>query len=595
MSWFRLSNRASESDARPPLHLAEDAISLVRHAPASLLVAYYVGALPFVFGLLYVWAEMAYSVTAFRQLPLLSLLLALLFGWLKTWQTVYAAGLHACLLGEAPGPVRIRRLLAIARQQVPMQALGLLLLPLSLLVVAPVGYVYAYLQTYTLLADGEAAAEPPGRRARQLCRLWPRQNHLLIWMLSPMLLIVVTIFFVSLVPIMMEAQQEVGSMLSMVYGTVLVLALLTCSPMSAVVALNLGLAFITVPQLAKLLLGIETVFTLSASGMLNSTFFAIVCAATYLCLDPVVKAAYVLRCFEGDSRRTGQDLRVSLRRAIAPLVLAVLVLPGALPEARAEVSPEELDSGIEEVIERREFAWRSPRDIDLLMSEGEVSWFGQVLLDVAEAIESAAKAVGNTIGKVMRWIEDQFTPKPPPVDTKGPSINWGFGSGMNLLRLLLFGLVAVLLAIICWLAWKLWSRRRRPPVDELELVAGALPEIDLEDEQTQASELPEDEWLALARDLRSQGDLRLAMRAMFLATLANLAEQELIRLERYKTNRDYLRELRRRAHAAPDLPPAFTAMVGIFERAWYGMHLPEPTTVDEYESTAERIRDHALT
>src|SRR4029079_1349495 len=46
----------------------------------------------------------------------------------------------------------------------------------------------------------------------------------------------------------------------------------------------------------------------------NTTFFAVIVGVTYLCLDPLLKAIYVLRCFYGESLSTGEDLKVELRR-----------------------------------------------------------------------------------------------------------------------------------------------------------------------------------------------------------------------------------------------------------------------------------------
>ena len=58
--------------------------------------------------------------------------------------------------------------------------------------------------------------------------------------------------------------------------------------------------------------------------------------------------------------------------------------------------------------------------------------------------------------------------------------------------------------------------------------------------------LPANRWLDLAKELMAKGSLRLAMRALYLATLSYFAERELVTVEIYKSNRDYERELQRR-------------------------------------------------
>src|SRR5436189_6227362 len=92
-------------------------------------------------------------------------------------------------------------------------------------------------------------------------------------------------------------------------------------------------------------------FTPSAFCLLNTTFFAAMFWTTYLCVDPVLKAVYVLRCFYGESRQSGDDLKAELRQFTRPaktLVasLAILVAlagpiyaapPGA--QTAAEVRP----------------------------------------------------------------------------------------------------------------------------------------------------------------------------------------------------------------------------------------------------------------
>jgi hypothetical protein len=63
-----------------------------------------------------------------------------------------------------------------------------------------------------------------------------------------------------------------------------------------------------------MLFGMESDFSQSPLSMLNTTFFATMFGLTYLCLDPLIKACYVLRCFYGTSLRSGEDLKAELRR-----------------------------------------------------------------------------------------------------------------------------------------------------------------------------------------------------------------------------------------------------------------------------------------
>jgi len=120
--------------------------------------------------------------------------------------------------------------------------------------------------------------------------------------------------------------------------------------------------------------------------------------------------------------------------------------------------------------------------------------------------------------------------------------------------------------------------------------AESAPDLpDIEAEETTADELPEDGWLTLARDLLERGEPRLALRALFLATLARLDGIQLIRIARFKSNRDYLRELERRARTEPDLRIAFLENMRLFESVWYGAHDPTPERVHRFTENQDRI------
>ena len=85
----------------------------------------------------------------------------------------------------------------------------------------------------------------------------------------------------------------------------------------------------------------------------------------------------------------------------------------------------------------------------------------------------------------------------------------------------------------------------------------------------------------MARELIGRGEYRLAIRALHLASLARLAETGYLRLARYKSNAEYLRELKRRAHSRPDVIPAFSGSTQIYEAVWYGGHDPAERMLHE--------------
>ena len=65
--------------------LIEEATQLLRTAPVATLAVYYLGAIPFVLGLLFFWADMSRSPFAHQHHAEAALGLALLFFWMKFW------------------------------------------------------------------------------------------------------------------------------------------------------------------------------------------------------------------------------------------------------------------------------------------------------------------------------------------------------------------------------------------------------------------------------------------------------------------------------------------------------------------------------
>jgi len=74
---------------------------------------------------------------------------------------------------------------------------------------------------------------------------------------------------------------------------------------------------------------------------------------------------------------------------------------------------------------------------------------------------------------------------------------------------------------------------------------------------------------------------------------ALLAARGLLTLARFKSNRDYQAELRRRGRGGPDLGPPFADSVTQFERVWYGRHEATVETVRIVTANFQRMQAHA--
>src|SRR5580698_7976778 len=126
------------------LDLIEEATHLLRTAPAATLAVYFLGTIPFVLGLLFFWADMSRSPLASQHLAGASLGMAVLFFWMKFWQSVFARRVRAQAAGEPFPRFTLRASGRMFFTQAIIQPLGLLLLPLALIPALPFPWVYAF-------------------------------------------------------------------------------------------------------------------------------------------------------------------------------------------------------------------------------------------------------------------------------------------------------------------------------------------------------------------------------------------------------------------------------------------------------------------
>ena len=596
--------RKSKQQAGPnAIDLMEEAVQVVRTAPLSILTYYYLGSMPFIAGLLYFWADMGRGAGASSRCAVGSLGVALLFVWMKYWQAVFAGAMRNHVMGSSAarsskGLFRreVRRLIT----QTAIQATGLIVLPLGMLVFMPIPWLYAFYQNVSVIGDGEEPAVlETMRRAWRQARLWPRQNQVCMWLLSPLLLELAAVLYLAALPIVEELAPFWASASLRVYATVLLIALAPLSPLGMAIAVNLALAIMQGPLLLKQLLGIESVFT--TVDMAGGTQAAIVCGLAYLCMDPVMKTVYVLRCFYGESLRTADDLQAD-QRALPPLkrivlggvilalgccaagqVFAAEPVSPTRPFPTAHIEPDRLDRAIAETILQREYTWRMPRDESIVpeIEEGPIGRFMEQLFgNIKTWLKTALEWVGKLLQKLIDWVTpDRFR------DTSdGELTSW-----MAFLRGFVYALVAGIAAAITLFLFRLWRRNQQ---ESLEVAAfEAAPQVDIQDENVRPDALPESQWAALARELLQQGEMRLALRAVFLACLAMLGDRGLIVIARFKSNREYERELVRRAHAAPGTLDAFRWGMRAFEGVWYGTSPATEEAVEELLRRYERMRE----
>ena len=132
-----MNPKARRRNGPGALETIETAVHLLRIAPAGTLAAYHLGALPFVLGLLFFWADMSRNPFATQHAAAVSLGMAGLFLWLKFWQAVFAQRLRAQLSGEDPPPLTVARAAKMFLTQTAVQPTALFVLPLALIPAGP--------------------------------------------------------------------------------------------------------------------------------------------------------------------------------------------------------------------------------------------------------------------------------------------------------------------------------------------------------------------------------------------------------------------------------------------------------------------------
>ncbi|MBN2450147.1 MAG: DUF4129 domain-containing protein [Lentisphaeria bacterium] len=538
----------------PALELLDRAFHLLRTRPAA-LGAYALGSLPFALGLLFFWSDMSRSAFAEERAVGEALLLTVLYVWMKVWQSRFMMELlgEASLREEPPWP--LWRYLRAALQQVTIQATAPVALLAAGIVLLPSAWCVAFYHSATLFGNGRRTRL--GTLVRDSwgqARLWPRQNHAL---------------------------------------------LAVASAFALFVFLEILVGLFVLPELLRRFTGVETVFSRSGRHLLNSTFLAAAAMLTYLVVDPLLRAAYVLRCFQGQALSSGEDVRTGLMEArsrrrrtglgtalaiLAPVLLAGLCGPSASAAAAPEpIPPPRLEEAVRRTISQPRYTWRMPRE-RLPSEAGSRGPIERFLDRIGEWMRSAWRWGWERLRDLASWLRRVLRQSAPREDAAAPSLS----AWKQFIRILLIGLTALGLLALLLYGWVLWRRRRHGSAAAVE--AETVAEPDLASEATTADQLPAGDWLELARRLMAEGALRRGIRAAYLAAIAYLADRQVLTVARHKSNLDYRRELARRAHQLPEVVRSFDANVRTFDRVWYGTHTATDDDAARFLEHFERMR-----
>jgi hypothetical protein len=514
-----------------PLDTLEEAFDLLQRATAAVWFRYLIGVAPLIFTLLFVWNDFSSAGGTRDNAVFAALLLVVVLIWFYRCRQIFSGRLRR-IVGSANGVSG--DIVRPGWSTACFEGVKVLVMPVAFVSLLPLSYATAFFRSLTLFAGEGLNARDAAAKASKTCTVWQREN----WFTLAIL-------------------------------TLLVLA----------VFINVALTVILAPLLVKIFTGYESVSTERGTAAF-SIQFPIILALTWLCLDPLLQAVYVVRAFKWEGQSTGEDLLVRLQRLAPLLVFAACAAGFSLTAAPPPptLTRNTLNQSIDQTLQSSQYDWRNPPPDQ---GPEKKDWFIDTVDNIVTFIRKGWNIVSKAWSDLVRWIEAALRPILPAMDRT----QTGKPSGV---RPVFYGIGIAILAIAIILLWKFGPRRK--PLQTLPIPVAK--SVDLNNEGLLASDLPEDEWLQMADRYLTSGDLRLALRALYLGTLALLSHRGFLTIHACKSNRDYERELRRRSRDA-GLSGIFGHNVRSFEQSWYGFHPVTGEQLQDFRDNLGRMRAHA--
>ena len=147
----------------------EDAVHLLRRAPAGTLICHFAGSAPFALGVLFFWNAVTNPRTS-GALIAESLVLALLLVWMNCFRAIFAGRLRSLLGGSPDSPWTAARVWRLVSDQSLLGATRLLAIPFAVLIVFPLAAAVAF---YRYAGRGPDREGPQARVHRPGAELDP--------------------------------------------------------------------------------------------------------------------------------------------------------------------------------------------------------------------------------------------------------------------------------------------------------------------------------------------------------------------------------------------------------------------------------------
>src|SRR5579862_4422442 len=137
------------------LSTCEDAVRLLREAPAATLICHPLGSVPLALGLLRYWTDVTNPRTPDSTCALEALALALLLVWMNTWRAVFAGGLRRQLAGTPAATWSPARIFRLAAGQAFLGATHLPAVGLAAFITFPLAGTVAFFRMASSIAGAE--------------------------------------------------------------------------------------------------------------------------------------------------------------------------------------------------------------------------------------------------------------------------------------------------------------------------------------------------------------------------------------------------------------------------------------------------------
>jgi hypothetical protein len=565
------------SRTQHPIDLIEEAVYLLRRAPIETYALFLVGIAPFVLCFFQFCSEMSYSAFAGNNLPGFASTLALSYLWMKVFQHLACRQLVAAYTSEPPAKGNLGRILRSCVHQAAIHPVGLLVKPMAAiasipgfitfvpLLMLPASVTSSFFQNASILITGE------------------RGDFEKCWHLSV---------------------NRVRATPSLLFLTLF---------LRIVIFLNVYITIAILPYLLKALFGVDTFLSRHFRWLISFSYFVGIALISYFAVDLLIKAIRVIQVCRAEAQTTGKDLRrslVSLTTAKSlSLMLVCLIIPAVTahgrspavlrggsayeivlasvkrtsPPSEADRIPDsELNERIDRELSGSEYSWRKPQQH---LTSVENNWPQRFGAWMTKTLGKISRAISRIVDGITKWWKSLFPDSggSNPFSASSSAPSW-------ISQLLLYAIVCGLVMAATLIVLRVLGRSKKTKPPPVGPQIAVIP--NLESETTVADELPEDQWVLLARRKMAEGEPRLALRALFLAVLSLLGAQRLIIVRRSKSNFDYETELKRRRSA--EVTELFRGNRRLFERCWYGDHPVTDIEIEQSNSFYQRLKHACL-